>query len=364
MLSSCTWSTRLVPEHALCSILCILDFRPASANQPIKKAISDVSRSPPNRRRRRPTDDDHPPSKRRASEYLASTSGSNETQLRVIRQAPENHAVTSCGIQVNTVPRVAYAPYHEPTFDESLMLEKESIETNVEAEAELELSILYDEAEYRDACAQHAAEVAEDCSVAFEILNQFENEETENDEEHTQPQATQDTVSVQDMAWDHNADLINLHSNGNSSSQNISSTPTRGAKTQGQIQDQTVCMQVQKSDDEVFDESTAKKLIEWNKTLNETASFERPNDSPPSSAPSYGPESGDTDEVEQTTQLTLVVQDGQTEYQFPKPLTPADKRSVPLLNFSDNAVDGKYILHELFNVIRRHQDGIVFYNLF
>ena len=315
-LATCTWSSRLVPAHSLCSILLIVHFRKVAPDCPIKNAISDCSRSPSSRRpsKRDADSDEQPPSK---------------------RQKP-----SSSGLVPNSIPRTRQrvGDYTEhDTFDSTLPFEPcTAVET--------ELDILYDRAEEQAAIMQDLEKDAdkiltEECATAFALLDQFESEKDADDDAETE------TIGGPSMVWDHNQDLVQLQAS--ETVQNPSSTPTKKV--------------VQ------FDLSAAT-------IINPSQSVEMPslensnschqNDSPPSSVPtpvdsdehtrsaSFAHSEEESDGFEGTSQVTVSVD---VPTVLNRPTSTPDEREISPNDRSDNAVnciicDGKYF-NNIINII-------------
>ena len=290
ILQHLTWSTRLINAHSLCSILCILDFRRIpTVQRPL--SIQDS----PNSRSKRPHDDDtHPAPKRRRN--LAS------------------EAISNGQVQPTISTTTAAQPVDAPdvTFEESLLLEKETGAKDVgdsnndvdDEQTAAEMQMLYDEYHptSEDIRLEYEEALAKDCDTVFEVMDQLKSELI--------LELGFDPSDSDSMLWDDYCDLINM----------------------SKLQESPV-------------ESTPSPKIHLHPSnIKTTPVFSRPDDSPPSSAPTP-PSSVErdvtpsNDSIETPSQLTMILQG-------PQPRS-ADTFQVPehvLIDHSDNALDSEYII--------------------
>ena len=313
-LSQCTLSSRLVPAHNLCSILMIVTFRRVEPNNPIKNAILDVSRSPPNRNsKRRPDDrDPQPPTKRQKS-----SSGQGN------------------GLIPNYYSR---RPSENDTFDESLMfVAPTSVEPDTQVETELD--ILYTESEKREAeMNEHGYDeaISNDHRVGFQIIDELEIEEhavATNASQSVQSMEQDTDVTEAEgcnpsLIWDNDHDLVNLQT---------SVKPTHGSTPSKRVQFQMASELLIIENDE-NDEKNKNNISAGSDSI---PTRDRPNDSPPSSCP----EPLDSEELDLTgpemenhevaSQITVSME---TATVSNRPLLPNDSNNeISLHERSDNA---------------------------
>ena len=328
-LSQCTWSTRLIPPHSLCSILMIVQFRPVAPDHPMKLAILDMSRSPPNPKRRHGSGP-QPPSKRHCgqAEPSSSKSTSNSTTTTTTQVLAKARALRK---------ELVTAKEWEDTFEDSLGSFTPMAIKDVDTVVETELNLLYDQDEIRQAecdTSNYEEAIAAVHADGFDILDQLESEAKKGEPS---------TLGPHSLTWDNNQDLISLQPPST-----LSSTPSKK-----KVQFST-------------------SISNANETEHEFPSYDRSNDSAPSSKPDDSYDSS-SDEHESPSQLIMAVQNEDSLSQVlpqPKPLNltkPLDMDSLDekleswkavLSQHSDNAIDSKFaVIHFLKYNIECYYDS-------